>query len=106
MLYWYFLQRLKMKTLQRNIKKHLFICVNQKASGDCCGAKEAELLLKAIKAELKDRDLWDDYKVTKSGCLGPCSQGITATLYPNNLLITELSINSKDELIELMLKTQ
>ncbi len=91
---------------QRVIKKHLFICINQKASGDCCGAKDAEFLLKEIKTELRDRGLWDDHKVTKSGCLGPCAEGITATLYPDNLLITGLTKDSKDELLELILKTQ
>ncbi len=93
-----------MKVVKRNIKTHLFICTNVKENKECCGIKDASSLIKEIKIELHNRDLWDEYKVTGSHCLGPCSEGISATLYPDNLLIKELSLSSKEELINLLLK--
>ncbi|MFT6631330.1 MAG: putative metal-binding protein [Bacteriovoracaceae bacterium] len=88
---------------RRSIKKHLFICCNLKVGKESCGAKDAESLVALIKTKLRDQDLWDDFKVTKSGCLGPCSSGISATLYPDNLLITSLQVSDAEELFELLI---
>jgi predicted metal-binding protein len=88
----------------RSIKKHLFICCNVKDGKESCGAKDAEILVSKIKTRLRDQDLWDDFKVTKSGCLGPCARGISAALYPDNLLLTEIKISDEDQLFELLIK--
>jgi predicted metal-binding protein len=91
-----------MKTEQRALKKHLFICCNEKDSGDFCGSKKPQELINELKARLRENELWDEYKVTKSGCLGPCSEGISATLYPDNLLLTEISKDDIEELYNLL----
>lgn len=93
-----------MKIEQREIKKHLFICCNEKNKDKCCAKKGSEELVKSLKKRLKDEDLWGEYKVSRSGCLGPCSDGIAATLYPDNLLIKGLQKCDANELFELILK--
>ena len=94
-----------MEIKQREIKKHLFICCNEKPEPkDCCAQRNPTELVSLIKKRLRDNGLWNDYKVTKSGCLGPCSSGISATLYPDNLLITDLSVDDFEELYELLVK--
>ena len=91
-----------MQVEQRSIKKHLFICTNQREQGECCSQKGSEELVTKIKMRLREADLWNDYKVTKSGCLGPCAKGISAVIYPDNLLVTEISLDDEDELYQLL----
>lgn len=93
-----------MKTNQRDIKKHLFVCCNKKENGEHCGSKNPEAIIKELKMRLRENDLWDEHKVSKSGCLGPCAEGISATLYPDNLLLTEISSEDTDSLYELLTK--
>ena len=91
-----------MEREQRDIKRHMFICCNIKEQGDFCGSKGPETLFKNIKTRLRDAGLWDRYKVSKSGCLGPCSQGISATVYPDNLLLTNITLKDEDELYTIL----
>ena len=86
-----------MKREANNLKQQLFICCNTKQDGSGCGPKGAE----ALRLRLKDRvqALKDpSVKVTKSGCLGKCSEGIAAMLYPEGSLITEIGQNDEDAL--------
>ena len=92
-----------MKIDQRDIKKHLFICCNERSAVACCSKKGALELVKSLKTRLLNEDLWSEYKVTKSGCLGPCSDGISATLYPDNLLLTQIKVTDADVLFDLMM---
>lgn len=87
----------------RSVKRQLFICCNSRESDKAdCSSKGANEIVAIIKQRLRDNDLWESFKVTKSGCLGPCSKGVSAILYPNNLLITELNLNDVDELYGLL----
>lgn len=94
-----------MKVHQRNLKRHLFVCTNQRECGDDCKSKDAEQLVNALKAKLRDKERWDEIKVSKAGCLGGCAFGITATLYPDNILLTELTVNDVDELYKMLVKS-
>ena len=87
-----------MKIVKRSIKRHLFVCCNRRDGEDSCATKNPEALVNNIKKRLREADRWDDYKVSKSGCLGPCAFGITATIYPDNILLTQLTIADEDEL--------
>lgn len=91
-----------MKVVKREIKKHLFVCCNEKKDDACCAKKGASDLVNSLKTRLRAEDLWGEYKVTKSGCLGPCSEGISATLYPDNLLLTQISIADENEIFKLL----
>jgi predicted metal-binding protein len=93
-----------MKIENRTTKRHLFICCNERTGKESCGPKNAQLLVSSIKKRLRDNELWNDYKITKSGCLGPCAFGITALLFPENQLITSLELSDENELYELLTK--
>jgi (2Fe-2S) ferredoxin len=71
---------------------HLFICTNTKASGASCGAKESSILRDYLKDWVaKVRPEWRGrVRVNASGCLGHCSRGIAAVLYPGGQWFTEL----------------
>ena len=91
-----------MKVQQRSIKKHLFICTNKPSCGDNCGSKNSEELVKNQKVRLKENGLWDECKVTKSGCLGGCAFGVNATLYPDNTFISNISLDDEDDLYAIL----
>jgi predicted metal-binding protein len=93
-----------MEIEQRQIKRHLFVCCNEKIEGVCCSQKDAATLIKNIKTRLRDNDLFGDYKITKTGCLGPCSNGIAATMYPDNILFKGLELSDEDELYKQLVK--
>lgn len=98
----FFIKGDMLKIAKRSIKKHLFICTNMKLGGDSCAQKESEDIVNKLKGKLREENLWDEIKVTKSGCLGPCSEGISATLYPDNLLITQINKNDIEALYSLL----
>lgn len=92
-----------MKSEERPIKKHLFICCNERVSSSCCHSKNPKQLIHNLKQRLRDQGLWGEIRVTATGCLGPCSQGISAILFPENRLITQIELTDEDELYELLL---
>lgn len=92
-----------MRISQRQTIRHLFICCNTRECGDYCSSEGAESLVKELKMKLKDAELWDQYKVSKAGCLGPCANGISAILFPENKLITDLTQDHVQELYDLLL---
>jgi predicted metal-binding protein len=91
-----------MKIENRNVKRHLFICCNEREEKESCSPKNAVQLVTELKSKLRENDLWDDYKVTKTGCLGPCAFGITALLFPENQLLTMLTLSDADKLYSLL----
>lgn len=91
-----------MKQEKRTIQKHLFICCNIKEHGESTDRSDSELLVKNLKHRLKENHLWNDIKVSKSGCLGCCTTEIAATLYPDNILFTEISLEDEDILYNIL----
>ena len=64
-------------------KCHLFICTNKKEAGkECCADKGALELYENVRADVRAQGRWGEIRVTKTGCLGYCKQGITAVVYP------------------------
>jgi NADH:ubiquinone oxidoreductase subunit E len=92
-----------MKEKPLKIKRQLFICTNIKENGACCGAKGSLDLVSALKEELREKDLWYQYKVTKTGCLGGCADGINAHLYPDKKRFEKIQVTDKDELLKELL---
>jgi predicted metal-binding protein len=70
-----------MKNSSNNLNKQLFVCCNTKQDDSGCAPKGAE----GLRMRLKDRVQAlknPALKVTKCGCLGYCSEGIAAMVYP------------------------
>jgi (2Fe-2S) ferredoxin len=62
--------------------RHLFVCVNDRASGKpACGPRGGDALVAAVQRELLARGALDAL-VTPCGCLGPCFDGPNAVIYP------------------------
>jgi len=84
----------------RKLDVHLFICTNEREKGESCGEKgSCELrdeVKKRCKKALKGTDV--RIRVNASGCLGHCSEGIAAVLYPRGEWKVNLTEKSADEL--------
>lgn len=68
-------------------RKLVFVCVNQRPEESpkrSCGRNGAQALLTALQAACRELGL-ADVKVVMSGCLGPCEQGNTAVVFPDNV---------------------
>ncbi len=86
------------------IKKRLFICTHERPDRECCFTKGSPELIAILKEDLKKNNMRDKYKVTKSGCIGNCSQGIAGLLYPENIELTGITLQSKEDLKKMLLK--
>jgi (2Fe-2S) ferredoxin len=92
----------KMRKAEVKHLKQLFICTNCKENGGCCSSKGSEQIIADLKTRLKAEDKWYLYKVTKSGCLGGCADGINAVLYPEKTRYEKVQTTDVDELYNLL----
>jgi (2Fe-2S) ferredoxin len=73
-----------MQDIGKKYKKVVFVCTNQKENGkECCAMKGAKELHLKLKEEMKKTDL--TVRVSKSGCLDRCAEGVTVTIQPDNV---------------------
>ncbi len=86
------------------LEAHLFICTNQRADGECCAQKGSVELREKVKKLAKDpaRGWKGRVRINAAGCLGHCSEGIAAVIYPEGKWLTGLSSDSADEIIKEM----
>jgi (2Fe-2S) ferredoxin len=40
----------------------------------------------AFLAQFQQRNLWNDFQVTSTGCLGPCQAGPSVLVYPEGIM--------------------
>lgn len=82
--------------------KHIFICANQKNAGkQCCANSGGELFFDYLKTKLREADLHGPgkFRVSKSGCLGRCTDGPVLVIYPEGIWYTYSSFADIDEII-------
>ena len=93
-----------MEIQNKNLKAHLFICTNTKAGKPSCGPLNPDQLVDELKSWIKENNLKDKLKVSRSGCLGHCQEGIAAVCYPQASWFTKLTMNDGESLKELLAK--
>lgn len=84
-------------------KHHVFVCTNQRPAGHpkgSCGEKGSPALLSALKGAVDTHDLHDTVKVTGSGCLGPCAEGITMVVYPESTWYRGVTLADVPEIVQ------
>jgi len=83
-------------------RHHIFVCLNEREEGACCAARGSSDLLRALKQKIRERGLDGEGGVmaTKSGCMGLCSGGPNAVVYPRGSWHV---LTSEDDLEQLLL---
>lgn len=82
-------------------KRHLLVCTNVRpAEGGkpSCAPRGAEAVLAGLKQAVKDAGLKDSVWVSKSGCLKHCSRGVTVMLWPEGILLADVSAADAPEI--------
>ena len=87
-------------------EKHLFFCVQVKDPGkQCCSQAGSADLADYAKSRLKELGMYGEGKirVSRSGCLGRCSDGPNLLIYPEGVWYTFTNQADIDEIIDLHL---
>lgn len=82
--------------------RHIFFCLNQR-SGDeaCCASASAQAAFDHCKARIKQLGVAvpGGVRVNRAGCLGRCSVGPVAVVYPEGIWYSYFDLNDIDEII-------
>lgn len=84
-------------------QKHVFMCTNQKPDNKrCCANQGGEAFVAHMRDALLERSLHGPGKVrvSKSGCLGRCSEGPCVVIYPEGVWYTYATCEDLDEIID------
>ena len=84
---------------KENIKTKLevFVCTHHRDDRESCAGSGSEELFKNLKYWSKEEHK-GVIKVTKSGCIGKCKEGIAIACYPERNLLLEVTTNDEEEL--------
>jgi len=67
-------------------KMHLFFCTQIVNDPRCCGKKGGEELFLHLRRTAHTHGLtWQQFAITKTGCMGRCMSGPSLVIYPDNI---------------------
>ena len=72
------------------IKKHIFVCTNQRdplKTRECCAEKNSLEIMTRLKRAVRASGI-NDVRVNKSGCLDQCENGVSCVVYPQGIWYT------------------
>ena len=84
-------------------EKHIFICLNSRPPGHpkgSCTLGGAQDLLTEFAEQLEARDLKGRFRLTRTGCLGPCELGPIVLVYPESVMYGRVSPGDVSEIID------
>ncbi len=90
-----------MKEVPRKPLKHVFVCVNEKESKDCCAKVGGMNIYDKLKLFVAQHGLVGSVWITKTKCLGFCNNiGTTIVIYPDQDFYTEVKEEDLEEIYE------
>lgn len=75
--------------------KHILIC-----SGESCEPYGSKNLRKALKQELRDRDLRQIFREGECSCIGLCRKGVNAVIWPEGTYLSGLTEEDVPRLVD------
>ena len=84
-------------------KKHVLVCVQGRPPGHprgSCQQRGCNEVYQTFLEAFQSRNLWNDYAVTNTGCLGPCSAGPSVLVYPEGIMYTGVSAGDVGAIID------
>ena len=84
-------------------KKHVFVCVQNRPAGHprgACQTKGGPRVYQAFVDEFNRRGIWQDYRLTNTGCLGPCEHGASVVVYPDGVMYQEVTTRDVPTIID------
>lgn len=74
-----------MKKENLPFKKYIFVCVNERDEGACCGPAGGVQIREQLKQLVKDKGLKGTIRVSQSGCMDVCAKGPNVMVFPDNI---------------------
>ncbi|MBI4430140.1 MAG: (2Fe-2S) ferredoxin domain-containing protein [Candidatus Omnitrophica bacterium] len=73
--------------LKQNLlyKKIIFVCVNQREEGACCGPSGGREIREQLKQLVYEKGLKGVVRVSQSGCMDVCAKGPNVMVFPDNI---------------------
>jgi len=81
---------------------HIFVCTNQRSSGDkrSCGEAHGLDLVSEFKRHIKSPEFKIKARANRSGCLGICDFGPTIAIYPEGVFYVGVKKEDVKEIVE------
>nr|VFK78776.1 MAG: (2Fe-2S) ferredoxin [Candidatus Kentron sp. SD] len=70
-------------------KKHVFICSQSRPADHpkgSCANRGCEEVLMQFQQEFQTRNLWENFSLASTSCLGACQFGPTVLVYPDGVM--------------------
>ena len=84
-------------------KKHVLVCVQGRPAGHprgSCQQKGCNEVYQGFMEAFQARNLWSDYAVTNTGCIGPCSSGPSVLVYPEGVMYSGVGAGDISAIID------
>ena len=92
-----------MKQKKSPYKSHLFICTKSRDDGSkSCGDRVSPELKSVLKDAVKDHGWKGIVRISESSCLGVCAAGPNIMIYPQQIWLTNVSINDVPEILQIL----
>ena len=79
----------------------ILICLNERSgSKPSCAPKGALEVYHRFKDRVKELKIRDRVRVTRTGCLKHCSQGVTVAVWPFNLWYARVTVGDVEEILQ------
>jgi (2Fe-2S) ferredoxin len=89
-----------MERLQTKYTKHIFVCVKERETEECCSKNNSEEIFLKLREHINKNSLMHSFNVSKSLCLGHCLEGPTIVIYPDKIFLRKVSIDDVDGIIK------
>ncbi|MFK8137903.1 MAG: (2Fe-2S) ferredoxin domain-containing protein [Bdellovibrionales bacterium] len=84
--------------MSTDLELHLFVCTNTKEGyANPCFLNEGQNIRNQLKERLFEK-FGKKVRVNNSGCLGRCSKGGVAVIYPQGIWFERIDMNSLDSI--------
>ncbi len=99
-----------MRLADHQFETLLLVCVNDREDGrECCAQKGSLALYETFKQAIRQQQVaipsaQQKIRVSKTGCLGNCSSGITVAIFPESMYFGDVHEEDIPEIVDLVMK--
>jgi (2Fe-2S) ferredoxin len=86
-----------------SFQRHVFVCINERASDHpkgSCKARGGVEVRDRLKSELTARGLSKLIRANNAGCLDQCEHGVTVVVYPEQVWYGHVTVDDVVEIVE------